>query len=71
MLSEPRAFTGLPIKGLPDYSAGGIWRWCCANLSSLPMSVLTRQAPQGLLQRALMIISLATSWRSVFMLEMI
>eukprot|EP00983_Pelagomonas_calceolata_P013331 426001-Pelagomonas_calceolata.AAC.1 len=43
---------------------------CAATLSSLPMSVLTKPAPQGLLLRALMIILPPTLWRSVFMLEM-
>eukprot|EP00983_Pelagomonas_calceolata_P012266 391893-Pelagomonas_calceolata.AAC.2 len=37
-----------------------IWRLCCANLSSLPMSVLTKPVPQGLLLRALMITLPAT-----------
>eukprot|EP00983_Pelagomonas_calceolata_P067625 1149540-Pelagomonas_calceolata.AAC.2 len=44
------------------------WVWvdrelCCANLPSLPMSILTKPAPKGLLLRALMIILPAT-WRS-------
>eukprot|EP00983_Pelagomonas_calceolata_P072705 1151834-Pelagomonas_calceolata.AAC.1 len=29
--------------------AAGIWRLCCANLSSLILSVLTKPTPQGLL----------------------
>eukprot|EP00983_Pelagomonas_calceolata_P062188 1147165-Pelagomonas_calceolata.AAC.2 len=48
-----------------------VWRLCCADLSLLPMPVLTKPAPQGLLLRALMIILPAILWRSVSMLEMI
>eukprot|EP00983_Pelagomonas_calceolata_P046242 1140070-Pelagomonas_calceolata.AAC.5 len=44
---------------------------CAANLSSLPMSVLNKPAPQGLILRALIVILPATLWRPVFMLEMI
>eukprot|EP00983_Pelagomonas_calceolata_P018585 583056-Pelagomonas_calceolata.AAC.1 len=47
-----------------NYLGKRIWRLCCANLSPLPMSVLTRPAPQGLLLRALIIILSAKKWRS-------
>eukprot|EP00983_Pelagomonas_calceolata_P116827 1160355-Pelagomonas_calceolata.AAC.1 len=30
-------------------TAGGIWWLCCASISSLPVSVLTKPAPKGLL----------------------
>eukprot|EP00983_Pelagomonas_calceolata_P037164 1136222-Pelagomonas_calceolata.AAC.4 len=36
-----------------DNACAGTLRLCCANLSSLPMSVLPEPAPQGLLLRAL------------------
>eukprot|EP00983_Pelagomonas_calceolata_P066753 1149201-Pelagomonas_calceolata.AAC.1 len=50
-------------------TARGIWRLCCANLSSFPMSMLTKPAPQGLLLGALIIILPATLWHSAFMLQ--
>eukprot|EP00983_Pelagomonas_calceolata_P020877 656086-Pelagomonas_calceolata.AAC.1 len=43
------------------YGSAGNWRLCCTNLSSLPISVSTKLAPQGLLLRALMSLNASSS----------